>query len=298
MNILLLGENGQVGNELCRSLLPLGRLTVFGREDVDLNDASSLSDMLQTNAPDIIVNAAAYTSVDEAEDNKASVFKVNAEAVGVMATYARDNNVLLVHYSTDYVFDGSKADAYLESDATNPLNVYGQSKCAAEGVIERSNCKFLVFRTSWVFSAWGHNFIKTILHLAKDRENINVVADQYGVPTSAELIADVTAMSILAQRNKILSNGLYHLTAAGRTTWYDIARYVVSRALTNGAALALQPDNIKPVTTAEYPQKAKRPGNSCLNSDLLSSAIGLKLPSWKVHIDRVVDQLTKPGAHV
>jgi len=296
VKILLFGVNGQIGNELCRTLLPLGQLTALGREEIDLSDTSKLSNTLQVSSPDIIVNAAAYTSVDEAEANESAVYKINVEAVDAMAGYSRENNILLVHYSSDYVFDGKKTGAYAESDATNPLNVYGRSKCAAEEVIESSGCNALMFRTSWVFSAHGHNFIKTILRLAKERENLNVIADQYGVPTSAELIADVTALSISAQRNKSLPNGLYHLTSAGRTTWYDIACHVVLRAINNGASLALKPECISAITAAEYPQKTKRPSNSCLSSSSLCTALGLDLPDWKIHVNRVVDKLTRTGA--
>lgn len=296
MKILLFGKNGQVGSELSRSLLPLGELIALGRNDTDLENFTGLNDLLRTHKPDIIVNAAAYTAVDKAENNEVVAYKINAEAVGVMARYACESGILLVHYSTDYVFDGKKSGAYIEADATNPSSAYGRSKLAGEEAIVQSGCNALIFRTSWVFSAHGSNFIKTILRLARERESIEVVADQYGAPTSAELIADVTALAISGLSNKTLSTGIYHLTAAGETTWYDLACYVVSRALANGVPLTLQAQQIHAVTTEEYPLPAKRPNNSRMNSAALSSALGLHLPNWNIHVDRVVDQLTRLDA--
>jgi len=298
VRILLFGKNGQVGRELSRSLLPLGELIALGRNESDLEDLVGLNDILHNYRPDIIVNAAAYTAVDKAEDNEAAAYKINSAAVGVMASYASNSGAMLMHYSTDYVFDGKKSAAYVEADIANPLSVYGRSKRAGEEAIVQSGCNSLIFRTSWVFSAHGYNFIKTILRLAKERESINVVADQHGAPTSAELIADVTALAISRPRSKTLPYGVYHLTATGQTTWHGLACYVVSRALENGASLALQPQHVRAITTEDYPLPAKRPKNSCMNSGSLSSALGLHLPDWKIHVDRVVDQLTRLDACV
>jgi len=293
VKILLLGKDGQVGWELGRTLLPLGELVTPGRDEVDLENHVGLREFMHSHRPDLIVNAAAYTAVDMAEQDEAMACKINAEAVGVMASYAKQSGAMLVHYSTDYVFDGAKSSAYVETDATNPLSVYGRSKRAGEEAIIRSGCNALVFRTSWVFSTRGSNFIKTILRLAREHESINVVADQYGAPTSAELLAEVTARAISGLRNESLSSGIYHLTAAGETTWHGLARYVVSRALDNGASLALKPQMIHAIKTEEYPLPAKRPANSCLNSNALARTLNLDLPDWKVHVNRVVDQLTR-----
>ena len=293
MKYLLLGKSGQVGHELQRTLLSLGQVIALGREEADLSNLTQLQGVLAQHTPDIIVNAAAYTAVDKAESDEAAAFRINAEAVGLMAEYARQSGALLVHYSTDYAFDGQKPAPYLETDATNPQSAYGRSKRAGEQVIEQSGCRALVFRTSWVFSARGGNFIKTILRLAKERESLNVVADQYGAPTSAELIADVTALAIAGYRSRALTSGLYHLTAAGVTNWHSLACHVVNRALANGAMLKLNAEQIHAIPTEVYPLPAKRPKNSRMDTGALSSALGLSLPNWNIHVDRVVDQLSR-----
>jgi dTDP-4-dehydrorhamnose reductase len=291
VKILLLGKNGQVGRELQRTLLPQGEVAALGRSEADLENLSGLSDVLHARTPGIIVNAAAYTAVDKAESDEATAYRINAEAVGVMANYARHSGALLVHYSTDYVFDGEKSGAYVEADAANPQSVYGKSKRAGEEAILQSGCNALIFRTSWVFSVFGGNFIKAILRLAKERESLNVVADQHGAPTSAELIADVTALAIAGCRSGTLSNGVYHLTAAGETTWHGLACHVVERALENGMKLTLTPQQIRAIPTEAYPLPAKRPKNSRMDTGALTGALGLHLPDWKIHVDRVVDQL-------
>ena len=296
MKILLLGKDGQVGQQLQRTMLPFGTVVALGRKEANLENLSSLRDVLHVNRPDIIVNAAAYTAVDKAEGDQENAYKVNAEAVGLMANYAHDNGALLVHYSTDYVFDGQKNGAYIEADVTNPQSVYGSSKRAGEVAILQSHCNALVFRTSWVFSAHGGNFIKTILRLAKERESISIVADQYGAPTSAELIADVTALAIAGYRSDKINSGVYHLTAAGETSWHGLASHVVERAIANGAMLALKVEQIQAIATEAYPLPAKRPNNSRMNTAAISGALGLQLPDWKIHVDRVVDQLTRLGA--
>jgi dTDP-4-dehydrorhamnose reductase len=291
MKILLLGKDGQVGRELQRSLLPLGEVVAFGRAEADLEDLPRLRDLLNTHSPDIIVNAAAYTAVDKAETDEATAYKINAEAVGEMADYAQQSRILLIHYSTDYVFDGEKATAYVEVDDTNPQSAYGRSKCAGEEAIFQSGCNALIFRTSWVFSIHGNNFIKTVLRLAKERESLNIVADQYGAPTSAELIADITALAIPAYRSHALANGIYHLTAAGETSWHGLACHVVERALANGAILKLNAEQIQAIPTDAYPLPAKRPKNSRMNTGALSRSLGVHFPDWTIHVDRVADQL-------
>jgi dTDP-4-dehydrorhamnose reductase len=292
MNILLLGKDGQVGRELQRTLLPLGRLTALGRKGADLGDLARLENTLQTRHPGIIVNAAAYTAVDQAETDADTAYRINAEAVQMLADYAWRSGALLVHYSTDYVFDGLKTGPYLETDEARPQNVYGRSKLAGEAAILESRCAALVLRTSWVFSAQGNNFIKTVLRLARERDSLSIVDDQTGAPTSAELIADVSALAIAAWRQEIIAGGLYHLTAAGSTSWYGLARHVLQRALANGARLRTEPGSLRPISSAEYPLPASRPKNSCLDTGKLSTALGLDLPDWTAHADRAVDQLT------
>ncbi len=292
MKILLIGKNGQVGHELQRTLLPLGELVALGRDSLDLNDPSALKQVLASEAPDVIVNASAYTAVDRAEADEAGALAVNGAAVAAMAAHARIHGALLVHYSTDYVFDGDKAAPYVEDDATAPQSAYGRSKRAGEEAILASACKALVFRTSWVFSAHGGNFIKTMLRLAGERESLNVVADQFGAPTSAELIADVTALAIAAYRRGALADGIYHLTAAGATSWHGLASYAIERAKARGAALKVDPAQIKPIPTEAYPLPAKRPKNSRLDTSKLSDALDLRLPDWKIHVDRLIEQLS------
>lgn len=291
MKILLLGKDGQVGRELQRTLLPFGEVLAFNRNQADLENLTELDQLLRAQTPDLIVNAAAYTAVDKAESDQAAAFRINAEAVAVIAEYAFQNNVLFVHYSTDYVFDGQKSGAYVETDSPHPLGVYGLSKRMGEEAIAKSQCSALIFRTSWVFSAHGNNFIKTILRLAKEKNSLNIVADQFGAPTSAELIADVTALAIAGYRSGNIDRGIYHLTAQGSTHWYGLACHIVDRAIANGVSLQLDSSRIRAITSEEYPVPAKRPRNSRLDSRLLSSKLGLQLPDWTVHVDRTIDQL-------
>ena len=291
MTILLLGKNGQVGQGLQQTLTPIGSVTALARADFDLERPEMIAARLEALRPDVIVNAAAYTQVDLAETNVEAAFAVNHRAVEALANYARDHDALLVHYSTDYVFDGKKQTAYLENDEAHPLNVYGQSKRAGEIAIERSGCRYLLFRTSWVVSAEGTNFAKTMLRFAAERSSLRIVADQFGAPTSVELIADVTAQAITAHRQDKLAKGTYHLTSGGRTSWHGIARHVVGRAIDLGFQSQVKVDDILPISTEEYPRPAARPRNSSLNCDALSSSLGLTMPDWTVHVDRVLDQL-------
>jgi dTDP-4-dehydrorhamnose reductase len=292
MKILLLGKNGQVGTELQRTLLALGTLIALDRSTADLEKPAMLRTVLETHSPDVIVNAAAYTAVDKAETNREAAQAVNAESVAVIADYAKARDALLVHYSTDYVFDGFKASPYEPADATHPLSVYGATKRQGEEAIVASGCRFLVFRTSWVFSAHGSNFVKTILRLAKEREALNIVADQHGAPTSAELIADVTALAIAGHRQGLCKSGIYHLTAAGHTTWHGLACHIVARAAANGVVLKAAVERISPIPTEAYPLPAPRPKNSRLDTAALSDALLLQFPDWTVHVNRTVDQLT------
>lgn len=291
MSILLLGKNGQVGTELQRCLLPLGTVVALGRSELCLSDPRALEEQLSKIKPTIIVNAAAYTAVDKAESEPELAEAINASAVACLARYAAANQALLVHYSTDYVFDGSNDKPYREDDTTNPQNVYGVSKRAGELAIEQSGCNYLIFRTSWVFSAKGSNFIKTILRLAKQKSELSVVSDQFGAPTSAELIADITALAIAAYKRGALPNGIYHLTSNGVTNWHQLACYVVEKSQALGMTYQLEAAKIRPVTTEEYPLPAKRPKNSRLDNSMLANALQLTIPDWSVHVDRMLEQL-------
>ncbi len=292
MKILLFGKNGQVGLELMRTLLPHGRVIAMGREDLDLASATDIRTRLGAERPDIIVNAAAYTAVDKAESEEALAQAINADAVATLADYARESGALLVHYSTDYVFDGEKPSPYQTDDAANPQSAYGRTKLAGERAILDSGCRHLIFRTSWVFSAHGHNFVKTMLRLAAERDDLKVVSDQFGAPTSAELIADVTSLALLGHRHGLLPDGVYHLTASGQTSWHGLAVRAIDRAIANGAATRLKGSEVEAIPSDAYPTPAKRPANSCLDNQELASALGLELPDWTHHVDRVVDQLT------
>lgn len=293
MKIILLGKDGQVGRELRRSLLPFGQVVALGRSQVCLQNPSKLKEYLQSEQPDIIVNAAAYTAVDKAETESDLAYCINAEAVAVLAEFAKKSKALLVHYSTDYVFDGENSHAYLETDETNPQNQYGKSKRAGELAIINSACKHLIFRTSWVFSSTGKNFINTIMQLAKEKTSLRVVGDQYGAPTSAELIADITALAIAAYKKGQLADGIYHLTASGTTNWHQLACYTVDKARSYGMPLELQASAIDAISTEEYPLPAKRPKNSQLNTEALASLLDIKIPNWKVYVDRMIEQLSR-----
>ncbi len=291
MKVLLFGKNGQVGNELCQTLLSIGEIIALDRSSVDLENTDALIQVLEANPVDVIVNAAAYTAVDKAESEENRAFQINEKAVGVMAAYAKRKNVLLVHYSTDYVFDGNKQSPYEEDDIPNPLNTYGKSKWAGEKAILQSGCFHLIFRTSWVYSYHGHNFIKTIWRLGKERDALNVVTDQIGSPTSAELIADITTKAITAFYAKTLPEGIYHLTASGQTSWHNLACYLMKKAHEAKMPMKLSPERIKAISTEEYPLPALRPKNSRLNNFKLSQKLNFAIPEWSYHVDRLIDRL-------
>lgn len=293
MRIALFGKNGQVGSELLRTLPSLGEVIALDQNEADFTDPVRLREVLYALAPDVIVNAAAYTAVDKAETDEATAMKINAEAVGVLADYARYNGSLLVHYSTDYVFDGAKDGPYIETDKTNPLSAYGRTKLAGELAVVQGGCHYLIFRTSWVYSAHGHNFVKTMLRLAKERDSLNVVDDQVGAPTSAELIADVTALTIAAYFAGMMDEGIYHLTASGETTWHGLASYTIGKAIEQGAKLKLSPENIHPILTEGYPLPAVRPKNSRLSNQKLMEKLGFAMPDWRHHVERAVAMLGK-----
>ena len=295
MKILLLGAKGQVGWELQRSLALLGQLKVCDRETVDLDNLDKLQSVIQQYSPDFIVNAAAYTAVDRAESEPDKAQRINTEAVKLLASEASNLDAWLIHYSTDYVFDGSKPTAYKEDDEPNPQSVYGQTKLDGEQAVRESGCHHLIFRTSWVYAARGSNFAKTMLRLAGERDELKVVGDQVGAPTSAELIADITALCLyhIAQDRELggAATGTYHLTPSGETNWCDYARYVVAQALKCGVSLRCEPDNIQPITTSEYPVPAKRPANSRLDTKKLEDAFGVYLPAWQDQVERLITEL-------
>jgi len=298
--ILLIGKDGQVGWELQRSLATLGHLHAINSQDCNLKDTQKLRKIIVDFKPDFIVNAAAYTAVDKAESDVETAHAVNVIAPGVMAEEAYKSGAWLVHYSTDYVFDGTKEDAYREDDLASPLSVYGDTKLKGEQVIQYSGCKHLIFRTSWVFASRGNNFAKTMLRLAKERDQLKVVGDQHGAPTSAELIADVTALAI--QRLQLERtegfDGVYHLVAAGETTWHAYAQYVISYAHKMGVSLQCSAENVIAIPSSDYPVPAKRPMNSKLDTAKLRNAFAITLPEWQYHVARMLDEILPAVAPV
>ncbi|WP_407275625.1 dTDP-4-dehydrorhamnose reductase [Halothiobacillus sp. DCM-1] len=294
MKILLLGKNGQVGWELQRALAPLGELIALDRNGTaglvgDLSYPEALRDVVRKTAPDIIVNAAAYTAVDRAETEIDLAKTINTDAVRILAEEAKILNALFVHYSTDYVFPGSGQMPWKETDATAPLSIYGKTKRAGEEAILASGCTYLIFRTSWVFAARGHNFIKTMLRLGQDRTQLSVVCDQIGAPTGAELIADVTAHAIRSVALDPAKAGIYHLAASGAASWHEFAEYIFVQARGMGVPLAVQ--SVAPVPTVEYPTPASRPLNSRLDTAKIATMFGLAMPVWQNGVSRVLAEL-------
>jgi len=296
MRILLLGANGQVGWELQRALAPVGELIALGRSGQneltgDLARPDTLIATIRHLAPEVIVNAAAYTAVDKAESEESLARAVNAAAPAAMAEEAKRLGALLVHYSTDYVFDGSGDRPWEEADPTAPLNVYGRTKREGEIAILESGCKHLILRTSWVYAARGHNFIRTMLRLSSERETLQVIDDQHGAPTGAELIADVTAQILNRARARPETGGLYHLAAAGETTWHEYARFVIEHAREAGWPVKTSMNGIEPVKTDHFPVKAKRPLNSLLDCTGLKKAFGICLPDWRAGVERSLREI-------
>jgi dTDP-4-dehydrorhamnose reductase len=284
MKILLLGKTGQVGSALTPLLTRLaqstdaGALVALGRADVDLSDAAALAQAVQQVQPTLIVNAAAHTAVDRAETEPDIAFAINALAPGVLAQQAANLNALLVHYSTDYVFDGSQQTPYRESDPTHPLGVYGQSKLAGEQAVQASGCRHLLLRTSWVYDSTGRNFLTTMLRLAKQHGKLRVVGDQHGSPTSAAMIAAASLQVIRSMLNQpAMQGGLYHLTAQGQTTWHGFAQAIMRKA---GLDVP-----IEAITTADYPTPARRPAYSVLDCSKLQTEFNYRLPGWQQALD-------------
>ena len=302
--LLLLGANGQLGHQLEVSLQHLGEVKALTRAEADLANPATLRETLghiaKTFHPTVIVNAAAYTAVDKAQTETELTHAVNVESPAVLAELAKAWNATLVHYSTDYVFDGSGTQPWQESDATHPLSVYGQTKRDGEIAIAAHCPKHLIFRTSWVVGTHGTNFLKTMLRLSAERDALRVVADQIGAPTSTELLAEVTVALLQAMRNAADNDtrwGVYHLAASGEVSWHGYAQHVIAGALLRGAKLKVTPEAVSPITTAEYPVPAPRPLNSRLNTHKLQTTFGITLPAWQVGVDAILDQLISKTTH-
>ena len=296
--VLLLGANGQLGFTLGSALKALGEVKALNRSEADFSNAFALRETLllviKKFQPHVIVNAAAYTAVDKAQTEQTIALQVNAQSVGILAELAQSVNAVLVHYSTDYVFDGAGDRPWLESDQTNPLSVYGQSKWLGECAVRQHCCKHLIFRTSWVVGVHGNNFLKTMLRLASERDGLRVVADQVGAPTSSDVLAKVTVnllhtMSPAAKDDARF--GTYHLAASGETTWHAYAQYVIAGALKRGAHVTCKPESIEPIPTHAYPLPAPRPVNSRLNTVKIRSTFGVELPAWQLGVDAILDAL-------
>lgn len=294
LKLLLTGANGQVGFELRRSLALLGDVLAVDQAQCNLSNPAAIRQLVQNYRPNVIVNPAAYTAVDKAESNPLVASAVNADAVQVLGEEAQKIGALVVHYSTDYVFDGRKDGAYTELDPTNPQSVYGATKLAGELALQATGAKHLILRTSWVVGAHGVNFAKTMIRLAAQRHQLSIVADQFGVPTSAALLADITAHLVREhQRNggQGFAYGTYHAVAGGVTSWHEYACYVIERARAAGRPVLVAPDAILPITTADYPTPAQRPANSRLATTKLQQTFGLHLPHWRSGVDHILDQI-------
>jgi dTDP-4-dehydrorhamnose reductase len=296
MKILLLGKNGQVGWELQRALAPLGEVVALdfdspGELRADFSQPESLSATVRAVAPHIIVNAAAHTAVDKAESEPDLARAINATAPGVLARAAAASGAWLMHYSTDYVFNGQGNQPWKEDDVTGPLSVYGQTKLEGENLIRQSGCKHLIFRTSWVYAARGGNFAKTMLRLAKERERLTVIDDQVGAPTGADLLADLTAHALRAAQQRPDVCGTYHAVASGHTHWHGYAQHVIEFARAAGQPIQVAADQIVAVPTSAFPTPAKRPANSRMNTTKLQNTFGVNLPAWQFGVERLLTEI-------
>ena len=290
MRILLTGKSGQVGAELHRTLPALGEVIALGRNELDLTSAEAIRTTMRDIKPDIVVNAAAYTTVDRAETEMDLAMAINGTAPGVIAEEAKRLGAFVVHYSTDYVFDGTKNSPYQEDDTPNPLSIYGQSKLAGEAAVRLSGAPYYIFRTSWVFAARGQNFVNTILRLARERTELKIVDDQVGAPTWARTIAETTLQALKAR--PLDRGGLYHLTATGTVTWFGFAQAILARA--KAAHPELRVPQLIPITTADYPLPARRPANSLLDNNLLSTTFGLTCPDWAASLTACMREMLSP----
>lgn len=300
MKILILGKNGQVGWELQRALQPLGKVIALDRSlneaglCGDITDFLAIKHVFNQLQPNIVVNATAYTAVDKAESDQVTADLINHKSVAYLAQLCQQNNSLLVHYSTDYVFDGTGLDPWIESSLKQPVNYYGQTKLDGELALEKSRVRFINFRTCWVYGAHGHNFIKTMLKLAESKSELSIIQDQVGVPTGAALIADITAQALRyytlqSDDHQKQLHGHYHLAPAGETTWYDYANYIFEQARLSGTTLAIE--KVNPIATSAYPTPASRPLNSRLNTQKLQQTFKLHLPEWQQGVAQVINEI-------
>ena len=295
MNILLFGKGGQVGWELQRSLAVLGRVTALDHDSTDhcgdFANPEGIAATVRALKPDVIVNAAAHTAVDKAESEPELARLLNATTPGVLAREAAALGAWLVHYSTDYVFDGSGTRPWVETDTPAPLSVYGRTKLEGEQLVQQSGAKHLILRTSWVYAARGGNFAKTMLRLAQERERLTVIDDQWGAPTGAELLADVTAHAIRHLQQRPQDAGLYHLVAGGEVTWNGYAKFVIEHASKAQSAIKIVAKEVAPVPTSAFPTPAVRPHNSRLNTSKLQTTFGLTLPHWQTGVERMLTEI-------
>ncbi len=286
--VLVIGKIGQVGWELRRTLAPLGRLTAIDFPEIDLTKANSIRRWVRETAPQVIVNAAAFTAVDKAETDTTRCDQINGVAPGILAEEAKRCGALLVHYSTDYVYDGTKRTPYVEGDPPNPLGAYGRSKLVGDRAVEQADADHLTFRLCWVYGARGQNFMLTMMRLARERETLRVVCDQVGCPTWSRMIAEATALAlkqVLAAPDRRRYKGIYHLAASGQTSWHGFAEAIVRLMPAEGKKCG----RVEPITTAEYPLPAKRPAYSVLSCDKLQRTFGLRLPDWEESLKQVLE---------
>lgn len=293
MRILLTGKDGQLGFELQRALAPLGEVIALDRAQCDLADPQAIESTFLALQPDLLVNAAAYTAVERAEAEPAVAFAVNAMAPGIFGKMAARAGIPIVHYSTDYVFDGASSRPYVEGDAPHPINIYGQSKLAGEQALLASGASCLILRTSWLLGVHGENFAKTMLRLAQTRDSLTVIADQFGAPTPADLVADVTAHLVrqMSLGGPDFPFGIYHLTAGGEASWHELAAFVIAHARRVGLPLQLQADKLLAVSSAAYPAAARRPANSRLDTSRLRATFALELPDWRSGVAHILEQI-------
>ena len=292
MKILLTGKNGQVGFELAKKLSALGEVIATDREELDLSNSEALRQFIDQVKPDMIINPAAYTAVDKAESEPDLAYQINVMAPEVLAKKAKELDIPLVHFSTDYVFDGLKKEAYVETDETNPQSVYGKTKCNGEEKV-RTHSKHIILRTSWVFGVHGNNFLKTMLRLFKEKESLNIVGDQWGSPASARMLADVTfkIVDTIFKNKNFNDYGTYHVTSDGETNWFEYASLIASELIKLNIKIKCGPDQISPILTPVYPTTAKRPLNSRLNCEKLKKTFVLELPHWESEVKKVLREV-------
>jgi dTDP-4-dehydrorhamnose reductase len=292
MKIFLTGSNGQAGFELQKKLSLLGEVIATDREELDLTDPDAIRQFIDQIKPDIIINPAAYTAVDKAESEPDLAYQINVRAPEILAVKAAELDIPLVHFSTDYVFDGLKKEAYVETDRTNPQSVYGKTKCDGEEKVRRHE-KHIILRTSWVFGSHGNNFLKTMLRLIQEKELLNIVSDQCGAPASATMLADVTfkIVDAIFKNKNFKDYGTYHLTNEGETNWHTYASLIASELIKLNANIKCRPDQIRPIVTSEYPTAAKRPLNSRLNCEKLKKTFMLELPHWESEVKKVLREV-------